>query len=322
MKVVVTGSSGFIGSAVVRALGDGGHRVVRLVRSRPPPGSGDAFWDLTAGVVEIGGLDGVDAVVHLAGESTAGGPWTAARKARMRESRVGGTRLMARTAASLEPRPSVMVCASAIGYYGDRGAETLTEESSPGAGFLPETGVAWEGAARPAADSGIRVANLRFGLVIGAGGGLLSPIVPLFRLGLGARLGDGSQYMSWVALADAVGAILHVLGNDALVGPVNVTSPNPVTNREFTEMLGRVLGRPTVLSMPRFLLQLAPGNMADEALLASARVLPTRLLATGYSFRLPELEPALRRALEDRALHAGSDMPERPGAAASARKDR
>jgi len=306
MKVLVTGSSGFIGSAVVRALRQSGHRVVRLVRSRPAAGSSDGFWDPTAGVVEIGGLDGVEGVVHLAGEGTASGPWTAARKARIRESRVGGTRLIARTAASLEPRPSVMVCASAIGYYGDRGAEALTEDSPPGAGFLPETGVAWEAAAQPAVDAGIRVANLRFGLVIGPGGGFLGRILPVFRLGLGARLGDGSQFMSWVALEDAVGAVLHVLGTDALAGPVNVTSPNPVTNREFTETLGRVLGRPTVLTMPRFLLQLAPGNMADEALLASARVLPARLLTSGYTFRIPELEHALRHALEGRALHAGT----------------
>ena len=305
MKVLVSGSSGFIGSAVVRALRDAGHRIVQLVRRRPPPGSTDAFWDPVAGVVEVGGLDGVEGAVHLAGEGTATGPWTAARKARIRGSRVGGTQLLARTLASLEPRPSVMVCASAMGYYGDRGDEILTEESGPGTGFLPETGVAWEAAAEPAVAAGIRVAHLRFGLVHGAGGGLLGPVLPVFKLGLGARLGDGSQYMSWVALDDAVGAILHVLRTEALAGPVNVTSPNPVTNSEFTETLGRVLGRPTVLSVPRFLLRLAPGNMADEAILASARMLPTRLLAAGYSFRFPELEPALRRALEDRALHAG-----------------
>jgi len=305
MKLLVTGSTGFIGERVVRALREDGHTVVRLVRSRPQAGSSDGFWDPAAGVVEVGGLEGVEGAVHLAGESTAAGPWTTARKARIRDSRVGGTRLLATTLAGLEPRPSVMVCASAVGYYGDRGTEVLTEESPAGKGFLAETGVAWEAAAQPARAAGIRVAHLRFGLVIGAGGGLLSPILPVFRLGLGAQLGDGSQFMSWVALDDVVGAVRHVLQDKTLVGPVNVTSPNPVTNREFTEALGRVLGRPTLLSVPRFLLRLAPGNMADEAILASARVLPTRLLGTGYEFRLPELAAALRLALEGRALRAG-----------------
>lgn len=306
MNVLVTGSSGFIGSALVRALGDAGDHVLRLVRSRPRAGAAESFWDPKAGVVEIGGLEGLRAAVHLAGESTVSGPWTQARKQRIRESRVGSTRLLATTLAGLDRPPPVLVCASAIGFYGDRGAEVLTEDSPPGRGFFPELCVAWEGAAAPAVDAGIRVVHLRFGLVVGRGGGVLGPILPFFRVGLGARLGDGSQYMSWVALDDVVGAVLHTLATDALSGPVNVTSPNPVTNSEFTEVVGRVLGRPTVLSVPRFLLRLAPGDMADEAILASTRVQPARLLASGYVFRLPDLESALRQVLPARSLRAGA----------------
>lgn len=306
MKVLVSGATGFIGSAVVRALGAAGHRVVRLVRTRPAAGAAEVFWDPSAGVVEIGGLEDLGAAIHLAGESTVSGPWTAARRARIRESRVGSTRLLAATVAGLDPRPSVLVCASAIGFYGDRGDEVLTEESPPGHGFFPELCEAWERAAQPAAEAGIRVANLRFGLVIGPGGGLLAPILPFFQLGLGARLGDGNQYMSWVALDDVVGAVLHTLETETLAGPVNVTSPNPVRNSEFTDTMGRVLRKPTVLSVPRFLLRLAPGHMADEAILASARVHPSRLLATGYAFQFTDLDAALRQVVPTRTLRAGA----------------
>ena len=298
MKVLVSGSSGLVGSALIPALAGGGHEVVRLVRSQPQDLASEVRWDPEAGEIDGARLEGVGAAVHLAGESIATGRWTAARKARILESRAKGTRLLAEALAGLEPRPKVLVSASAIGYYGDRGDEALTEDSGSGSAFfLSNVCRQWESATEPAADAGIRVANLRFGVILSADGGALPRLLTPFRLGAGGRLGSGQQFMSWIAVDDAVGAILHALTTKTLRGPVNAVSPQPVTNREFTKTLGRVLGRPTVIPMPAFAARLAFGQMADELLLCSQRVEPARLLASDYQFRFPDLEDALRHLL-------------------------
>jgi len=292
MKILVSGSTGLVGSALVPFLLTGGHQVARLVRSQPTAG-GEVPWDPAAGRLEATNLEGLDAVVHLAGERITG-RWTAAKKARIRSSRVQGTRLLAET---LARPPKTLVCASAIGYYGHRGDELLREESPPGAGFLAEVCREWEAAARPAAEKGIRVVQLRIGVVLSAAGGALALMLTPFKLGLGGRVGTGQQYMSWIALDDLAGIIQHALANESLRGPVNAVAPRAITNREFTKTLGRVLGRPTIFPMPAFAARLAFGQMADELLLASARVEPTRLIASGYKFRTPELEAALRHLL-------------------------
>lgn len=298
MNVAVTGSTGLLGSALVPRLTSGSHGVVRLVRGTPATASGErvARWDPDTGAVEPG-LDGVDAVVHLAGESVAGGRWTEARKRRIRESRVHATRRLCETLARLSRPPRVLVAASAIGYYGDRGDQVLREESAPGAGFLPEVCREWEAAAEPAAQRGVRVVHLRIGLVLSPKGGALAAMLPVFRLGLGGPVGAGAQWMSWIGIDDTLGAILHALMNEPLAGPVNAVAPAPVTNREFAKTLARVLRRPAVLPFPAFAARLLLGQMADELLLASARVEPARLRATGFAFRDATLEGALRRLL-------------------------
>lgn len=298
MNVAITGSTGLLGAALVPRLTSGNHGVVRLVRGTPATASGErvARWDPDTGAVEPG-LDGVDAVVHLAGESVAGGRWTEARKRRIRESRVGATRRLCETLARQPAPPRVLVCASAIGYYGDRGDEVLREESAPGTGFLPTVCREWEAAAEPAARRGIRVVHLRIGLVLSPKGGALAAMLPVFRLGLGGPVGSGAQWMSWIGMDDTLGAILHALMNEALAGPVNLVAPAPVTNREFARTLARVLRRPAIVPFPAFAARLVFGQMADELLLASARVEPARLRATGYAFRDVTLEGALRRLL-------------------------
>ncbi len=295
MRILVTGSSGLIGSSLVPFLTTGGHGVTRLVRSQK---SGDepVLWDPEAGTLDVARLEGLDAVVHLAGENIAE-RWTAEKKSKIRDSRVNGTRLLAESLARLGEPPKVFVCASAIGYYGDRGDEILREESPSGSGFLAEVCRQWEAAAQPAAEKGIRVANLRIGVVLSLAGGALAKMLPPFRMGAGGTIGSGRQYMSWIALDDVIGAIYHALTHETLRGSVNAVAPNPVTNREFTQTLGRVLSRPTLLPMPAFAARLAFGEMADELLLASTRVEPARLLATGFVFGYPELEGALRHVL-------------------------
>ena len=297
MNVLVTGSSGLVGSALVTQLESDGHTVARLVRSRRGGGEAQVLWDPQAGTIDSASLEGLDAVVHLAGESIAGGRWTAARKARILESRVKGTSLLAETLAGLRERPKVLVSASAVGYYGDRGEEALREENASGSGFLAGVCRQWEAAAAPAAQSGIRVVHPRFAMILSTAGGALQRLLLPFRLGLGGRLGSGRQFMSWIALDDAVGAICHALTHDDLQGPVNTASPTPVRNREFTTTLGRVLRRPTVFPLPAFAARLAFGQMADELLLASQRVEPAKLLAGGYQFGFPDLESALRHLL-------------------------
>jgi uncharacterized protein (TIGR01777 family) len=297
MKVLVAGSRGLIGSALVRFLVEGGHLVTRLVRGPARPGGTEIPWGPTEGKLDPGMLEGHDAVVHLAGENLTAGRWTPKRKARIFNSRVRGTRLLAETLAGLAPPPKVMVCASAIGYYGDRGEEVLTEESSLGRGFLAELCREWEAASVPAAEKGVRVVRLRTGIVLSPAGGALKKMLLPFRLGLGGRLGSGQQYMSWIALDDVLAVILRALTDDSLAGPVNAVAPNAVTNREFTRTLGRVLMRPTIFPVPAFALRTIFGEMADETLLASNRVQPAKLLTHGFAFNYPELEGALRHVL-------------------------
>jgi len=298
MRVAVTGSTGLVGSAVADVLSAEGYEVVRLVRRPPAPGERAVRWDPAKGEVDAAGLEGLDAVVHLAGESIASGRWNAARKAAIRDSRVNGTRLLCDALAELARPPKTLVCASAIGIYGDRGEEPLTEESTPGTGFLADVCREWEAASGPVARKGIRVVALRIGMVLSPKGGALPRMLPLFRAGLGGVIGGGRQYVGWVALDDLAGIVLHALRCGDLSGPVNAVAPNPVTNRELTEALGKALSRPTPLPVPAFALRLAVGReMADSLLLAGARVIPRRLEESGYRFRFPELGAALRHLL-------------------------
>ncbi len=292
LRVAITGGSGFIGGALTAFLTTGGHDVVRLTRRRDP-GEGWVHWDPSAGVVDAAALEGVDAVVHLAGTSIAG-LWTPKRRHDIIVSRRQGTELIARTAAALERPPKVIASASAVGWYGSRGDEDLTEESGPGEGFLAGVCRVWEDSLAPAREAGIRVVSTRFGLVLGAAGGLLATMLPAFKLAAGARFGDGDQWMSWVAVDDVLGAILRALEDESLAGPVNVTAPAPVTNRDFTATLGRVLRRPAPFAAPRALVERGRGDMGRDLLLTSQRVRPARLTAAGGNWLFPDLESALR----------------------------
>ena len=292
MNVLLTGASGLIGSAAAPALESAGHRVVKLRRD----GGTGATWNPEEGKIDLTPALALDAVIHLAGESI-GARWTAERKRRIRESRVAGTRLLSQTLAKLPPRPKVLVCASATGYYGDRGDEVLRESSPPGSGFLSEVCREWEAATTSAAQKGIRVVTLRIGVILSSEGGALARMLFPFKLGLGGKIGTGAQYMSWIAMDDVVRVIARMLTGEGLRGPVNTVAPHPVTNLEFTKALGRVLGRLTPFPVPAFAARLAFGEMADALLLASTRVEPRRLAETGYPFRFPELEGALRHLL-------------------------
>jgi uncharacterized protein len=295
MRVAVTGSHGLIGSAVTSALRARGDRVVGLVRDGAG-GAEDVAWNPAQGRIDAARLEGIDAAVHLAG-ATLATRWTPEQKEAIQQSRLLGTGLLARALAGLTARPRVIVSGSAVGYYGNRGDELLTESSGPGTGFLAEVCQAWEAAADPARRAGIRVTHPRFGVVLAGQGGILAKIAPIFRLGAGGPLGHGRQYLPWVAIDDAVGGILLALERDELDGPVNVVAPRAVTNREFTSALGHALGRPAVIPVPATALRAMFGEMADEALLASQRVEPARLRSAGYAFRFGELEPALRHVL-------------------------
>jgi uncharacterized protein (TIGR01777 family) len=290
--VAITGASGFIGTALQAALGTR-EDIIRLVRRSPGPG--ERQWD-PAGRLDPAVLSDVDVVIHLAGENIAGGRWSAARQAAIRESRIAGTKTIVAGIASARPRPRLLISASAVGYYGDRGETTVDESHGAGVGFLPGVAVAWERATDSLSQVGVRVVNARLGMVLSPHGGALAEMLLPFRLGLGARLGSGRQWMSWIDLDDAVAAVEHVIDSD-LSGPVNVVAPNPVSNAEFTEALGRVLRRPTLLAVPELALRLLFGGLADEGLLASTRVVPTRLVGDGFQFRYPEIERALRHQL-------------------------
>jgi uncharacterized protein (TIGR01777 family) len=297
VRVLVTGAGGLIGSALIPALAAAGHSVIRLVRARPR--AADEFrWDPESGLLDPAALADCQAVIHLAGASIAGGRWTRRRKAAIRESRVAGTRLLAGALARALPAPRVMICASAIGYYGDRGDETLDESGGPGEGFLAGVARDWEAAAEPATAAGIRVVQLRQGVVLSLLGGALPRLALPFRLGVGGPLGSGRQWMSWITLDDLVAVYGHTLARPDLAGPVNAVTPNPVTQAEVARTLGRVLGRPSWLPTPAWALRVALGEMGAELLLASQRVSPARLIATGFAFRHPGLEDALKECMD------------------------
>lgn len=295
LRVLVSGATGLVGAALMPFLSTGGHSPVGLTRRRESFES--VIWDPAKGEIDAEALEGFDAVVHLAGENVAGGRWTAARKRRILESREQGTRLLCETLAKLKNPPKTLLCASAVGFYGPLGDEEVDETFRRGSGFLAEVCEAWEAACAPARAAGLRVANLRFGVVLTPAGGALGKMLPPFQMGVGGKVGDGEQWMSWIALDDVVGAIHHALMHDELSGPVNVTSPQPVTNFEFTKTFGRVLRRPTIFPMPAFAARLAFGELADEMLLSGQRANPQRLVETGYRFRFPDLEAALRHVL-------------------------
>jgi uncharacterized protein (TIGR01777 family) len=291
MRIAITGSTGLIGSTLAPLFAKAGHEVVPLRR----PGA----WDPQNHKADLSAFGGTDVLVHLAGENIAGGRWSAERKRRIRDSRVSGTKLIAETLAQLEPAPRVLISASAIGYYGDRGDEVLQEASNAGSGFLADVCQQWEAATAAATRAGIRVVHLRLGIVLSKKGGALPRMLLPFKLGVGGRIGSGLQYWSWISLEDVCGVVEHCIQATDLHGPVNVVSPAAVTNLEFTRCLGRALRRPTVFPLPAFAARLALGEMADPLLLASARVEPAKLLASRFVFRHRDLSPALRALLQD-----------------------
>ena len=296
MKLVVSGASGLLGSALVPALEADGHEVLRLVR-RPPEGPGEVLWEPDRGQIDAAVLAGVEGAVNLNG-ATIGRRWTSLRKEEILASRTDSTRLLAETLARLDPRPRVLVSAGGVDIYGDREDEILTEDSELGDGFLAAVGKAWESAAQPARAAGIRVVSFRQGVVLTHSGGILGRLRTPFRLGVGGRVGSGRQWWSWVALDDLVAAYGFVLTND-VAGPVNLVAPNPATNEQFTRALGRALHRPTVLPLPAVAARTVFGEMGKELLLGSKRVLPARLLDAGFTFAYPELDAALERVLAD-----------------------
>lgn len=298
MQILVSGSSGLVGTALISVLTAAGHEVVRLMRSRSRSPSKELLaWDPDGGSIDAAGLEGLDAIVHLAGEPIASGRWTAVKKARIRDSRVAGTRLVCDALSRCARPPLTLICASAIGFYGDRGDEVLSETSPSGKGFLSEVCREWEQATDSAKDKGVRVVNTRFGVILSTNGGALAKMLTPFKMGMGGIVGSGRQYMSCISIDDCAAAIVHALRTEALAGPVNVVGPTPVTNAEFTKTLGRVLGRPTIMPMPAFAARLAFGEMADELLLSSSRVVPQKLLDSGFSFGDRDVETALRHVL-------------------------
>jgi uncharacterized protein (TIGR01777 family) len=293
MKILVSGASGLIGSALTKAASSAGHTITPLARKRLP---GAVHWDPAAGTIDASALDGFDAVVHLAGESIAAARWTAEQKKRILDSRVQGTRLLSNTLAQLQRRPSVLVSASAVGFYGDCGDRPLREDSPPGSDFLANVCRQWEQATEPASKAGIRVVHLRSGMVLAKEGGALAKMLVPFKMGVGGRIGSGTQYMSWIDLEDEVRVILHCIAHDATRGPVNGVA-SAVTNLEFTKTLGRALSRPTLFPLPAFMARILLGEMADALLLSSQRVQPAKLPSEGFDFRHRNLEDTLRRIL-------------------------
>jgi uncharacterized protein (TIGR01777 family) len=294
-KILIAGASGLVGSALVPKLKAEGAEVTRLVRSAA--GTGEIEWHPDRGSIDAPALEGFDAVINLAGDGIADGRWTEEKKRRILDSRVNGTRLLSETMAKLSRKPATLINASAIGFYGDRGDELVDEDSGPGEGFLAGVCRAWESAAAPAEQAGIRVAKLRFGPILAREGGMLAKMLTPFKLGLGGKVGSGKQYISWVAIDDVIGAIKLALSSESLRGPINVVAPRPVTNEEFTKTLGQVLSRPTFMAMPAFAARLAFGEMADEMMLSSTRVAGNVLNAAGFKFQYPELEGAVRAML-------------------------
>jgi uncharacterized protein (TIGR01777 family) len=301
MRIAITGSSGLIGSALLARFDRDGHAVTRVVRGASARDSSHraVAWNPDSGMIDSAGLDGHDAVVHLAGEDIAAGRWTPARKHVIRESRIHGTRLLCETLASLAHRPRVLITASGVGYYGNHEPDHPVDETSPrGVGFLADLVRDWEQATSSAQAAGIRVVQVRFGIVLSPRGGALAKMLPPFKLGLGGKVGNGRQVMSWIAIDDVPSIVLHVIEHPGISGPVNVVTPHAVTNAEFTHALGRVLGRPTILPLPAFAARLLFGEMADALLLGGARVRPERLEDSGYRFAYPQLPQALEHLLK------------------------
>ena len=307
LRIVISGASGLIGTALRGRLSEAGDQVQVLVRRSAGPG--EIPWDPAAGSIDATALEGLDAVVHLSGASLAEGRWSETKKKEFVDSRVGSTRFLSRTLAALKQRPAVLVAASAIGFYGNRGDETLTESSANGAGFLPDLCEQWEAASAPASDAGIRVVRPRIGLVLSSHGGALAKMLTPFKLGMGGVIGSGRQYMSWIAIADLLRVIETCLHDQTLSGPVNATAPNPVTNHDFVKTLGHVLGRPTLMHVPAFTIDLMLGEMGRTLLLEGAKVIPQKLVERRFQFTCPTLESALRAALEhdDKPVEKGSD---------------
>ena len=295
MKIAIAGGSGLVGSALIPALEDDGHEVTRLVRDSPK--AGEIEWHPNQDQIEPGKLDGFEVIINLAGESIAEGRWTDEKKKKIHDSRVNGTHLLSEAMAQLAQKPRVFLCASATGIYGDRGDEVLDEQSESGGGFLAGVCREWEKATEPAANAGVRVVNLRFGPILAREGGMMEKMLTPFKMGLGGKVGFGKQYISWVAIDDVVAAIKLAMKDDSIRGPLNIVSPNPVTNERFTRALGEALSRPTIMAMPAFAARFAFGEMADEMLLVSQRVVPKRLNVAGYKFQFAELEATLRHVL-------------------------
>lgn len=298
MKILISGASGLVGRALADVLRAQGHQVARLVRLGGTASADAISWDPSAATVDVSAMEGADAVVHLSGASVAGGRWTPARKALLRSSRIDTTRVLVDALASLRQKPRVFVCASATGCYGDRGDEILTESSAIGTDFLSLVVRDWEAEAARAEICGIRTVELRFGVILSTEGGALAAMLRPFKFGVGGRLGSGKQWMSWISLEDAVGVVCSAITHEQLTGPLNVVAPNPLRNTEFTRITATVLHRPAIFAAPAFALRIALGEMADGLLLASLRVMPEKLLATGYQFRSPEFELALRAILD------------------------
>lgn len=298
MKILIGGSHGLVGTALIKSLVADGHEISRLVRHYTTSDS-EIEWSPDRYSIALARIEGFDAVINLAGESIAAGRWTEEKKRRIRESRVKGTKLLGDALANLTNCPKTFICASAIGYYGNRGDEVLTETSAPGDGFLPEVCVEWEQATALATEKGIRVVNARFGIILDKKGGALAKMLPPFRMGVGGKIGSGKQWMSWIALDDVVGALQFALVNETLNGPINYVAPNPVTNAEFTKTLGSALSRPTIFPIPAFGVRLLFGGMGDALLLGSQRVEPERLKSAGYEFKYSQLAAALPAILEE-----------------------
>ncbi len=297
LKIVISGSSGLVGSALVPFLTTGGHRVTRLVRRRPVEGRNESYWDPYKKIIDKDLINGADAVIHLSGENIGSGLWTEKKKKIILKSRLVPTSFIAETCAGVKKPPGVFISASAMGYYGSRGDEILTEESGPGSGFVPEVCTGWEASAEPAVKKGIRTLFMRLGVVLSPEGGALRKLLLPFSLGAGGRIGKGEQYMSWLTIDDVLGALLHLISKEKISGPVNLVTPNPVNNREFTRVLSRVLKRPAYFHLPRFLIETVFGEMGREILLGSTRVRPVKLEDSVYTFRHPVLEDALRYIL-------------------------
>ena len=293
MKIAIAGASGLVGSALIPILQSDGNQITRLVRSSPK--AGEIEWHPNQDEVSTQSLQGFDVIINLAGENIAGGRWTDEQKRKIRDSRVNGTHLLSEAIAKMSSKPKTFICASATGIYGDRDDEVLNEQSESGGGFLAGVCREWEKATEPANKAGVRVVNLRFGPILARDGGMLSKLLTPFKMGMGGKVGSGKQHISWIALDDAVSAIKLAIDRQTIHGPLNVVSPNPVTNEEFTKTLGHVLNRPTALAMPAFAARLAFGEMADEMLLASQKVMPKKLTSAGFQFQYPQLEAAMRK---------------------------